>query len=277
MNESVLIQPELSEGWPQMPPTQDELPDGDGMPMETQRHKYQMDILIETLYGHVADRDDVYVGGDMFLYYSLEQIRNQDFIGPDFFAVTGVSNKERKSWVMWEEGKGPDVVIELLSHSTMNYDKKHKKQLYQDKLRVSEYFWFYPFGVDDFAGFVLEDGTYQPLKKDAKNRLICSCLNLALVTWEGNYRGIETTWLRWETIDGKLLPTDREVSEQERAIAEKEKAIAEQERAIAEQEKAIAEQERVASLQQKQRAETAELKLQKLLAQMQNLGIEPDE
>ena len=283
MNESILIKPELGEGWPEMPPTQDELPDGDGMPMETSRHKYQMDLLLETLYNGLENRKDVYMGGDMFLYYSMKQVRNRDFIGPDFFAVTGVSNEERKSWVVWEEGKTPDVIIELLSNSTMDYDKKYKKQLYQDELKVSEYFWYYPFGSDDFAGFALEDGIYQELPEDDKGRLICSCLDLALVRWKGIYRGIDTTWLRWAKIEGDLLPTDKEISAQEKAIAEQERAIAEQERTIAEQQKAIAEQEKayaeqqkLATEQEKDRANAAEEKLKKLLAQMQALGITPD-
>ena len=66
----------------------------------------------------------------MFVYYSLAQVRNRDFKGPDFFAVLGVPKGERKSWVVWEEGKAPDVVIELLSESTAQQDKTNKKQIY---------------------------------------------------------------------------------------------------------------------------------------------------
>ena len=101
-----------------LPPTQDELPFDDGVPMETQRHKMQMDLLIDPLIPWLEPREDGYVGGNMFLYFSLAQVRNQDFKGPDFIAVLGVPKKERKSWVVWEEGKAPDVIIELLSPST---------------------------------------------------------------------------------------------------------------------------------------------------------------
>jgi len=89
----------------------------------------------------------------MFVYYSLEQARNQDFKGPDVFVVLVVPRRERKSWVVWEEGKGPDVVIELLSNSTAEHDKTAKKQTYQNRLRVPEYFWFDPFNPEDLAGF----------------------------------------------------------------------------------------------------------------------------
>jgi Uma2 family endonuclease len=90
--------------------------------------------------------------------FPAAQIKKQDFKGPDFFAVLGVPKKERKSWVVWEEEKAPDVVIELLSESTANLDKIEKKQIYQDKLRVSEYFWYDPFNREDLAVFVLVDG-----------------------------------------------------------------------------------------------------------------------
>jgi Uma2 family endonuclease len=96
-------------------PNQEQLPCDDGEPMETQRHKMQMDLLIEVLYPWLEQRDNGYVGGNMFVYYSSQQLKNQDFRGPDFFAVLDVPKGERKSWVVWDEGKAPDVIIELLS------------------------------------------------------------------------------------------------------------------------------------------------------------------
>ena len=86
--------------------------------METQHHVSQMQLLIEPLRLYCEDQQDVYVGGNMFMYVSLAQVRHQDFRRPDFFAVLDVPKRERESWVVWEEGKGPDIVIELLSEST---------------------------------------------------------------------------------------------------------------------------------------------------------------
>jgi Uma2 family endonuclease len=110
-----------------LPPTQYDLPCSDGNKMETYRHKLQMDLLIDTLQPFMRSRSDGFVSGDMFVYYSLKQVKNQDFKGPDFFAVLGVPKGERLSWVCWEEGKSPDVVIELLSPSTARFDKTEKK------------------------------------------------------------------------------------------------------------------------------------------------------
>jgi hypothetical protein len=70
--------------------------------------------------------------------------------------------------VVWEQGKGPDLVVELLSASTAGYDKTTKKDLYTRQVRVAEYYWYDPFNPEDFAGFTLRGSDYQPLAIDAK-------------------------------------------------------------------------------------------------------------
>ncbi|QZZ20309.1 Uma2 family endonuclease [Leptothermofonsia sichuanensis E412] len=206
-----------------LPPTQAELPCDDGVPMETARHKAQMDLLIDGLIPWLSEREDGFVGGNMFVYYSLAQIRNQDFKGPDFFVVLGVPKGERKSWVVWEEGKAPDVVIELLSESTATVDKTEKKLIYQNQMRVPEYFWYDPFNPEDWAGFSIQQRVYQPLLPNERNQLLSESLGLALQRWQGNYKGIEATWLRWATPTGELLPTPEE-QERQRAEQERQRA-----------------------------------------------------
>ena len=202
------------------PPGQADLPCDDGEPMETHRHKLQMDLLIGGLTIWLTQRSDGYVGGNMFIYYSMAQVRNRDFKGSDFFAVVGVPKVERKSWVIWEEGKAPDVVIELLSDSTAAYDKTLKKQIYQDQMRVSEYFWFDPFRPDDLAGFILEDGVYQPIAPTPQNTLVSPALELALVRWEGSYKSFPAVWLRWASLSGEVLPIAEEIADRERDRAD---------------------------------------------------------
>jgi Uma2 family endonuclease len=254
MLETVLAEPSIK-----LPPTQAELPCDDGIPMETQRHKFQMDILIDTIQPWLEQRTDGYVGGNMFVYYSLAQLKNQDFRGPDFFAVLGVPKTERLSWVVWEEGKPPDVVIELLSESTANNDKNQKKLIYQNQMRVSEYFWYDPFNPNDFAGFDLNSGAYQRIALNEKNQLVSKVLDLALVRWEGNYRGVDATWLRWATLDGELFPTSQEM------------VIITQQRA--DEIEQIAEQEKQRAEQEKQRAEQAELQLRQVAIKLLQNGM----
>lgn len=213
----------------EMPPTEDELPYDDVIPLESQRHRLQMNLLIEPVELAWAERDDFFISGNMFVYFSLNQVMDYDFRGPDFFAVLGVPKRERKSWIVWQEGKGPDVIIELLSESTARLDKTEKKQIYQNRLRVPEYYWYDPFTAD-WAGFTLQKGVYQPIRPDKAGRLLSSQMNLALVRWDGTYGDVEARWLRWATLDGALLPTGREWAEQEWKRAEQERERAEQER-----------------------------------------------
>ncbi|MBE9114657.1 Uma2 family endonuclease [Lusitaniella coriacea LEGE 07157] len=208
MSQTALNKPDIL-----LPPTQDELPYDDGIPMETQRHKDQMEVLINALVPWLEQREDGYIGGNMFVYFSIEQVRNQDYRGPDFFAVLGVPKGERKSWVVWQEGKAPDVIIELLSPSTADRDKNEKKSIYQNQMRASEYFWFDPFNPEDWEGFLLEGGVYQPIAINAGGQRISRALELALVRWQGSFRGVEATWLRWATLEGELLLLPEERAE----------------------------------------------------------------
>ncbi|MEC4986915.1 MAG: Uma2 family endonuclease [Oscillatoria sp. PMC 1068.18] len=239
-----------------LPPTAAELPSEDNKNMETQRHKMQMDLLIDTTEIWLAQKSEGYTSGNMFVYFSLEQIRNRDFSGPDFFVVLGVPNRERLSWVVWEEGKAPDVVIELLSESTARFDKNEKKLIYQNQLRVPEYYWFDPFNPNDWAGFHLKGGTYQALRVNDEDQLVSRSLNLALVRWYGNYRGVETTWLRWATLEGELIPT-----------------LAERERQLANQAQQRAERERQLANQAQQRAEQVESQLEGIVRRMLSQGM----
>ena len=106
------------------PPRGIDLPCDDGEPLETQRHRDQMELLIGSFQHSYRDRDDLYVGGNMFVYFSETQAKTNDFRGPDVFVVLGTEPRERRSWVVWEEGgRTPDVVIELTSDSTAAVDR----------------------------------------------------------------------------------------------------------------------------------------------------------
>jgi len=210
--------------------TEDDLPSEDGVPMETDRHLKQMFLLLEVLELHWAERENWYAGGNMFLYFSPRQIKTEYFRGPDFFAVLGVERRQRKSYVVWQEGKIPDVIIELLSDSTREFDKTEKKRIYQDELRVPEYFWFDPH-THEWAGFELRDWHYEPIEPDEKGRLISKRLGLALAPREGWFQNYGGTWLRWETLDGELLPSGEEMAhaaQREAEAARHEKQVSEQ-------------------------------------------------
>lgn len=232
---------------PPAAPTELDLPDSDGMPLDNERQGVQMRLLTDPAKLYFEHRADMYVGSNMFVYFSPDQQTTHDFRGPDVFVVTETVKRERRSWVSWQEGKGPDVVIEILSESTQRTDRTVKKHIYATRLRAPVYVWYDPF-TGERAGFILHGTEYLPIDPDAHDRLPLDVLGLTLVRWHGIAEDIEATWLRWATPDGVLLPT-REEAQRERAEAERQRADEERQRAegaerAAESARAEAEQER---------------------------------
>ena len=238
---------------PEVPPGEDELQTGDGEPMESARHRYQLQLLDETLRDHWHERDDFFSGGNMFVYFSETQVRRNDFRGPDFFVVCDTTKRERKAWVVWmEEGKTPDVVVELLSESTAAADRGEKKRIYERVLKVPEYYLYDPF-KEDFEAYALATARYESAEPDAQGRYTSRALGLKLGKWRGTYEGIEATWIRWHTPEGQLIPTrgERADNEARRADDEARRADDEARRADDEAQRRREAEARIAELEQK--------------------------
>ncbi|HUM71503.1 MAG TPA: Uma2 family endonuclease [Chloroflexota bacterium] len=192
-------------------PSSEDLPTEDGIPLETPWHRAEINLLLESLDYYWRDRQDYYAGGNMFLYFSSQQIRNQDYRGPDFFVVKDVDGSyERLSWVVWEEGgRYPDVIIELLSPSTAETDKTTKKQLYERVFRTAEYFCYDP-SNQELIGWHLQQNQYEQLEPDEYGRLWSSVLQVWLGAWDGRFISRHATWLRFYDEDGLLVPITAE-------------------------------------------------------------------
>jgi Uma2 family endonuclease len=180
----------------------------DEPPLESDLHRLQITLLIQSIEWLWQNRNDFYASGNLTVYYSSSQPKSEDFRAPDFFVVLETERKPRKSWVVWEEdGKYPNVIVELLSDSTAATDKGLKKQIYQDTFRTPDYFWFDPNNLE-FAGFILVGGEYQPLQPNPLNWLWSQQLGL--------YLGVYEEKLRFFTSEGQLVITSVEEAEQER-------------------------------------------------------------
>ena len=214
----------------------------DGEPLESPRHRIAMNVLIRSSQQARRDRTDFYAGGNMFVYYSRNQAMNRDFRGPDFFVTLEVdSSRERKAWIVWEEdGRYPDVIVELLSPSTEAVDLGVKKRLYERVFKTPDYFIFDPFDPNSLQGWRLQLGRgYEPLQPNSQGRLWCETLELWLGTWEGviDREPPKGTchWLRFYDPDGNLVPLPEE---QERQRADQAEALLVQERQRVETERA---------------------------------------
>ena len=120
-------------------------PTGDGKPMaETPVHRLNLTDSIAMLEDWFVGRNDVYVSGNMLLYYVEGDPRRH--VSPDVFVVLGVPQVYRGCYKTWEEPKPTlDFVIEFTSKSTRGEDQKTKSELYRTVLGVREYCLFDPF------------------------------------------------------------------------------------------------------------------------------------
>ena len=137
---------------------------------ETDTHRVQMtDALIYPLKERYRHRTDVYVSGNLFLYY--EEGNPGSVVAPDVFVVFGVPNQLRRIYKLWEEKKAPDVVFELTSRKTYQEDLSKKRLLYEE-LGVGEYFLFDPLREylrPPLQGFRLVDDYYVPVIPEQLN------------------------------------------------------------------------------------------------------------
>ncbi|NJO41541.1 MAG: Uma2 family endonuclease [Cyanobacteria bacterium CRU_2_1] len=208
--------------------------------MESSLHYIQLALLVTCLEWFWRDRTDFFIGANLTIYFSRQQLRNRDFRGPDFFLVKQTQKRPRKSWVVWEEdGKYPDLIIELLSDSTANVDRTLKKALYQDRFRTSEYFWFSPDDME-LMGYRLAGQTYQTIAPNPAGLFWSETLEL--------YLGVHNQQLRYFSPQGQLVQTPTEDAEAAQQQAE----------------------------QARQQAEQARQRAEQLVEQLRSLGIEPD-
>jgi Uma2 family endonuclease len=142
------------------------------------------------------DQADVFVAANMFVYYVRGD--RHKHVSPDVFVVKGIPKikvPERRNYRLWEEGKGPSVVLEITSATTWEEDTEDKLVIYQDLLHVPEYFLFDPYSeklATGLAGYRLVRGNYQEIKP-AQGRLPSKILELHLENDRGNLRFFDPT------------------------------------------------------------------------------------
>jgi Uma2 family endonuclease len=218
---------------------------------ETDYHYAQMVALRQMLDCRFADKPMVYVSGNLLLFYVRGNKRKH--VAPDVFIVKGVEKKKRLYYLLWEEGKSPNGIIEITSKTTRKEDTDKKLVLYRDVLKVREYFLFDPFGdylkPDRLRGYRLRRGEYEPIplvdgrmpSKEFELHLEPDGLNLRL----------------YDPATKQYVLTPEEHAEEERQRAQEANQHAEQERQRANAANQQADEE-------KQRADRAEREVERL-------------
>ncbi len=220
-----------------------EYPEELGLPDEF--HQFQPQLLRETCQPTTVPAERAFVGSDLNIYYDVHHPGWHK--RPDWFLVLDVErarqqNDLRWSYVIWQEGIDPFLVVELLSPGTEAEDLGQtlrevnqpptKWQVYEQILRVPYYAIFDRY-ENDFRLYQLVGTRYQ-LVALSEQRYWFEELGLSLGIWQGEYEGAMGQWLRWQDAAHSWIPTDKQRAEQADERAEQEHQRAEQERQRAE-------------------------------------------
>ena len=213
-------------------PDTTDYPESDGLPMaENESRFWPILYVASALDRYYQDRDDVYVVGNLLLYYQEGNPREADFgksVSPDLMVVLGTPKHVRSSYRLWEEPKAPDFVLEIASENTYRTDRGEKRDIYAG-LGVSEYWQYDPVGnyLDPpLLGFRLVGGRYVPIPAMA--------LEGGMLTVHSEVLGLELRLTAgapvrealhfYDPVRGDYLRTYREVDQarEEEALARRE-------------------------------------------------------
>jgi Uma2 family endonuclease len=227
-----------------------EFPEEPGLPDEY--HDLQPQLLSRTLTLANYSRENWFAASDLNVYYDVQHPLWHK--RPDWFLAVGVprlydGEDLRRSYVVWQEGRAPEVVVEFLSPGTeagdlgrflegdggmeissasasalvgngrsQDLSPPEKFTVYERYLRVP-YYVVYDRNSGILRFFQLLGDRYQeqPIRQEGNPKIWLPGLAVGLGIWEGEFEGITRPWLRWCDQDGNWLLLD---TEQERIAKE---------------------------------------------------------
>jgi Uma2 family endonuclease len=212
-----------------------EYPDSDGQPMaETTLHRTVMSDMIQGLDRRYAGTADVWVGGNLLLYYRKGDRRKH--VSPDVLLARGVEKWPRKTYLLWEE-KPPALIFEITSQSTADEDTGPKKDLYE-RLGVAELVLFDPYEEylqPRLQGYRLERGRYEPVPLNPDGSLDLRTVGMTAHPEGERLRLVDTATgerLLWndEIDEARLLAEQRAAEETAARRSAEQRAAAAEER-----------------------------------------------
>jgi len=198
----------------------------DDTPVDNFQSAKQQRLLVEPLYASWSPGQPFIADSNIGLFYALKQ----DPLVPDAFLSLNLqmpsdwSQKQNRSYFVWELGKVPEVCIEIVSNRKGN-ELNSKKGDYA-RIGAIYYVVFDPLQQiqreEELNGnllkiWVLREGQYVEMSEP----FWLQTVGLGLTIWNGEFEGQESTWLRWCDREGQIIPTGAEGREIERQRAER--------------------------------------------------------
>jgi len=196
---------------PSQYPDTSKLVQEDDTPLDSFINEKQQRLLTEVLSGYqLNDGIPFIVAANVGIFRNVRQ----PAIVPDVFLSLNVSaanswaNRDVRSYLLWEFGKPPEIVIEIVSPTPGN--ELGSKFTDYALMGVMYYVVYDPLGeLGDrpLQIFQLQGGRYVP-----KTDLWFPLVNLGLTLWQGIFESINDTWLRWCDAEGNIIPTVEELT-----------------------------------------------------------------
>jgi len=271
--EAVVEPPEPT--W-EMPPRPDisHLVTEDETPVDNIFSEKEQRLLTEPLYSSWQPGRPFAVFANVALYNAI----NQPPLVPDVFLSLDVTvwddlwPKEHRSYFVWEFGKVPDVVIEIVSNRKGG--EREEKQRRYEQMHVPYYVVYDPMRLVQEEELVVFEWMPGGYRRRADTML--PDVGLGLQVWEGVFEGTRSRWLRWCDLEGRLIPTAAEQAQAERRRAREERRRAEEAEQRAKEERRRAEAERRRAEEAERQAEEERRRAERLAARLRELGIEPE-
>lgn len=186
----------------------------DDVPVDNIFSEKQQRLLTDSLYsswsGPGENRPFITLANVGMFYATMQQAVVPDvLVSLDVEHPKDVWERRHRSYFIWEYGKPPEVVIEIVSNK-VGGELDYKKQLYA-RLGIAYYIVFdpaYQLSDQSLQIFHLHNMTYVLADETG-----LPGMNLGLALWQGDYQGLDATWLRWVNQDGNNLLTGNERAE----------------------------------------------------------------
>ena len=210
---------------PELHPDVEHLVTEDDTPVDNVFSEKQQRLLTEPLYSSPgwATQDRKFIAlANVGLFYA---IRQPPYV-PDMLLSLDVElpadlwPKSHRSYFVWEYGKPPDVVVEVVSNEE-GRERSEKLGGYS-RIGIRYYVIYDPQRMlheEPLCGFQLDAMSYRPMA----DPLWLPGVALGLRLWDGRYEDHENTWLRWTDATGTPIPTGAERADQERQRADQER------------------------------------------------------
>jgi Uma2 family endonuclease len=236
----------------------------DDTPVDNWYSEKQQRLLTEPLYSTWAGPGDgrpFLVAANVGIFYQTHTpaIVPDAFLSLDVQVAKDWLLKEHRSYFIWEFGKIPEVVIEVVSN-TVGGEADDKLRKYA-RIGISYYVIHDP--LLQLMPDVLTIYQLRGLGYVRQTDTQLPGLPLGLTLWEGTYEGKQDIWLRWTDADGGLILTGKE-----RADLAQQQVVQAQQQVV---------QERLAREQAQEQLAQAEQQAERLAALLRQLGHDPDQ